>query len=297
MVEAKPDQVWLGVHLGNTNISAAVIVNGKIEMVLDPQTGNSLMPSVVSIEEQKMHKFGVEAVQRLHSHQSKRNVIFGCKQILGTSYQRCLKKDEKDKFKRQNRDTEFKSSNEAVKLFKADKFAPEIVKESIKKRSTHNKFALQVQLRGEETFFMAQDVAKVLIKAKMQQAALVLGKEITQAILTVPDYFDNAQRDALKDACELAGLTNFKLCREPIAALSAFGLQKGLPCLRFNHVVIRCGGTNFEASIVKVGKHDKPKVKKSVKSTSLGGYDFDTLLVNQCERLVQSDTPFEVRNG
>ena len=267
-------------------------------MVLDPLTGSSLMPSVVSIEEQKMHKVGVEAVQRLDSHQSKRNVIFGCKQMLGKTYNKFFNKEENDQFKRLNGYTEFKCSSEARNFFKANKFAPEIVKNSIKKRSLCKQFAMQIQLQGEETFFMAQDVANVLIKAKMQQAALVLGQEITHAIVTVPSYFYNAQKDALKDACELAGLTKFKLCQEPIAALSAFGLYKRVLCFSSNHVVIRCGGTNFEASIVEVGKDGKPKIKKSVKSSSLGGYDFDMLLVNICANLPhQSNTPLKNRSS
>ena len=82
--------------------------------------------------------------------------------MLGTSFNWIFKKDENDNFKRLNPDTVLEVSCKAKRLFKSDNFAPEIL-ENIRKRNTKKKFAMQVHLEGKDTFFMAQDVAKVLI--------------------------------------------------------------------------------------------------------------------------------------
>ncbi len=226
----------VGIDLGTTNSLVAYLDLTSPKIVEDDQ-GRKIVPSVVSLDDQGKLIAGEEARELLLTH-SERSV-YSVKRLMGRGAA---------------------DVQEELKLFP---FRIEQGSESV----------LRLQL-GDRTF-TPPEISAVILKQLKENAELSLGEPVTQAVITVPAYFNDAQRQATKDAGRLAGLEVLRLVNEPTAASLAYGLDKR------NEGVIAVydfGGGTFDVSILRL--HDGIfEVLATNGDTHLGGDDIDNLLL------------------
>ncbi len=228
----------IGIDLGTTNSAVAYMVAGKPEVIANAE-GNRTTPSVVAIT-----KKGERIVGQLAQRQrvtNAKNTIYGVKRLIGRKF----------------------SDNEVQKDHDIMPF--EIVKKG-------NGVAVKM---GDKDYTPEEISAMILSKLK-SDAEKHLGEPVTEAVITVPAYFDDSQRQATKDAGKIAGLEVKRIINEPTAAALAYGLDKGK---EEKIVVFDLGGGTFDVSILELGD-GVFEVKSTNGDTHLGGEDFDNRIVN-----------------
>ncbi|CAN0043823.1 unnamed protein product [Heterosigma akashiwo] len=136
---------------------------------------------------------------------------------------------------------------------------------------------IQVQFKGEAKQFAPEEISSMVLAKMKETAEAYLGKDVKNAVITVPAYFNDSQRQATKDAGAIAGLTVLRIINEPTAAAIAYGLdRKG----REKHVLIfDLGGGTFDVSLLSI-EEGIFEVKATAGDTHLGGEDFDNRLVD-----------------
>jgi len=228
----------LGIDLGTTN-SAMAIIEGGQPKILENAEGMRTTPSIVAIS--KSGEWLVGAPAKRQAVTNPENTIFEMKRLIGRHFN-------DDEVQRDLKNMPYKivQAGEGVKII----------------------------VSGKE--YTPQEIsAKVLAKLKAD-AESRLGEKITEAIITVPAYFDDSQRQATKDAGQIAGLNVKRIINEPTAAALAYGLDK-----KHGHqiVVYDLGGGTFDVSILDVSD-DSVMVKATNGDTHLGGADFDQRIIN-----------------
>ena len=230
----------IGIDLGTTNSAMAVMQAGKPEIIANSE-GNRTTPSVVAVNKNGERLVG--QVARRQQVTNSKNTIYEVKRLIGRNFndsevQRDLKL----------MGYEIKKSGNGVKVVMADKeYSPEEIS------------------------------AMILSKLKVDAEAF-LGDKVTEAVITVPAYFDDSQRQATKDAGKIAGLEVKRIINEPTAAALAYGLDKeGKADEKI--AVYDLGGGTFDVSILELGD-GVFEVKSTNGDTHLGGADFDRVLVN-----------------
>ena len=229
----------IGIDLGTTNSAMAVMEGGKPEIIAN-QEGNRTTPSVVAV-----NKSGDRLVGQLARRQSVTNpdkTIYEMKRLIGRRW-------------------EDKEVQRDLKLL-----GYKIVK---------SKDGVKVKM-GDKDYSPEELSAMVLSKLK-SDAESFLGQPVTEAVITVPAYFDDAQRQATKDAGKIAGLEVKRIINEPTAAALAYGLDKKGKDEKI--VVYDLGGGTFDVSILELGD-GVFEVKSTNGDTHLGGADFDRVIVN-----------------
>ena len=231
----------IGIDLGTTNSCVAVMEAGRPKVIPAADTGRNTTPSVV------------EPIKNLIGDVAKRqmilnakNTVYSAKRLMGRRFD----------------DPEVKRTIDMVPF--------EIVK---------GKNGMADIKIGEKVFTPQEIGAKVLIKLK-KDAETYLGEKVEKAVITVPAYFDDAQRQATKQAGEIAGLKVERIINEPTAAALAYGLDK-----KNAHkiAVYDLGGGTFDISVLELGE-GVFEVKATNGDTHLGGDDFDALIVDYiCE--------------
>ncbi|MFS7976932.1 putative Heat shock protein 70 family [Helianthus anomalus] len=142
-----------------------------------------------------------------------------------------------------------------------------------------------VELKGEEKKYAPEELSAMVLKKLKESAEAFIGREVTDAVITVPAYFNNNQREATKEAGTLAGLNVMQLINEPTAAAIAYGLDHMADRTWHNDknvLVFDLGGGTFDVSLLKISKTGVIDVKAVGGDTHLGGEDFDRTLVNYC---------------
>ncbi len=228
----------LGIDLGTTN-SAMAIIEGGAPKILENAEGMRTTPSIVAIS--KSGEWLVGAAAKRQAVTNPENTIFEMKRLIGRHFN-----DEEVQRDLKNMPYKIVQAGEGVKII----------------------------VSGKE--YTPQEIsAKVLAKLKADAEAR-LGEKITEAIITVPAYFDDSQRQATKDAGQIAGLNVKRIINEPTSAALAYGLDK-----KHGHqiVVYDLGGGTFDVSILDVGG-DSVMVKATNGDTHLGGADFDQRVIN-----------------
>lgn len=228
----------IGIDLGTTNSAMAVMQGGKPEIIANSE-GNRTTPSVVAINKNGERLAGQVANRQRVTNPT--NTIFGVKRLIGRKFSD----------KEVQKDIELMpykivKSGSGVKVTMADKdHSPEEVS------------------------------AMILSKLKADAEAF-LGEPVTEAVITVPAYFDDSQRQATKDAGKIAGLEVKRIINEPTAAALAYGLDKGK---EEKIAVFDLGGGTFDVSILQLGD-GVFEVLSTNGDTHLGGEDFDLRIVN-----------------
>ncbi len=230
----------LGIDLGTTNSCMAVMEAGD-PVVVENSEGARVTPSVVAVGGKTGERFVGQAAKR-QSVTNPENTIFSIKRLIGRTYE----------------DPEVQRDTKVLPY--------KIVKAS--NGDAH------VQM-GTKTYSPPEISAMVLQKLK-QDAEAKLGEKITQAVVTVPAYFNDSQRQATKDAGKIAGLEVLRIINEPTAAALAYGLdKKGDETI----AVYDLGGGTFDISILELGEGTF-QVKATNGDTHLGGDDFDQKIID-----------------
>lgn len=230
----------IGIDLGTTNSAMAVMQAGKAEIVANSE-GNRTTPSVVAINKAKERLVG--QVARRQQVTNPKNTIYEVKRLIGRKF----------------------SDKEVQKDLKLMGY--EIVKSGT---------ATKVKM-GEKEYSPEEISAMILGKLKAD-AESFLGEKVSEAVITVPAYFDDSQRQATKDAGKIAGLEVKRIINEPTAAALAYGLDK-VKKKDEKIAVYDLGGGTFDVSILELGD-GVFEVKSTNGDTHLGGADFDRVIVN-----------------
>lgn len=228
----------IGIDLGTTNSAFAYLVAGKPEVVANAE-GNRTTPSVVAVNKAGERLVG-QVAQRQRVTNAK-NTIYGIKRLIGRKF----------------------SDKEVQKDIDIMPF--KIVK---------HQNGVGVEMGGKE--YTPEEVSAMILSKIKADAEAFLGEKVTEAVITVPAYFDDSQRQATKDAGKIAGLEVKRIINEPTAAALAYGLDKGK---EEKIVVFDLGGGTFDVSILELGD-GVFEVKSTNGDTHLGGEDFDNTIVN-----------------
>lgn len=228
----------IGIDLGTTNSAFAYMLAGKPEVITNAE-GNRTTPSVVAVNKGGQRLVG-QVAQRQRVTNPK-NTIYGVKRLIGRKF----------------------SDDEVQKDLDIMPF--KIVKKN----------GGVAVVMGDKEYTPEEVSAMILSKIKADAEAF-LGKPVTEAVITVPAYFDDAQRQATKDAGKIAGLEVKRIINEPTAAALAYGLDNAR---EEKIAVFDLGGGTFDVSILELGD-GVFEVKSTNGDTHLGGEDFDNVIVN-----------------
>lgn len=245
----------IGIDLGTTNSVAAVMSGGE-PVVIPSAEGERLVPSVVAVN--KNHERLVGRVARNQAITNPQNTIFSVKRFMG----------------RKSDDPEVERTRKRV---------PYAVKAA-------ENGDVRVQL-DEKDYSPPEISAMILAKIK-SDAESYLGEPVTQAVITVPAYFNDAQRNATKDAGKIAGLEVLRIINEPTASSLAYGLDK-----KKNEIiaVYDLGGGTFDISVLDVGD-GVFQVRATSGDTFLGGDDFDLRIMDHLIEQFKKDNGIDLHN-
>jgi molecular chaperone DnaK len=230
----------IGIDLGTTNSAMAVMQSGKPEIIANSE-GQRTTPSVVAVNKNGERLVG--QVARRQQVTNSKNTVYEVKRLIGRRWEDAeVRKDLK------LMGYEIVKSGQGVKVKMADKeYSPE-------------------------------EISAMILGKLKADAESFLGEPVTEAVITVPAYFDDSQRQATKDAGKIAGLEVRRIINEPTAAALAYGLDKGEQKDE-KIAVYDLGGGTFDVSILELGD-GVFEVKSTNGDTHLGGADFDRVLVN-----------------
>ena len=244
----------IGIDLGTTN-SCVAIISGGDPVVIANAEGSRTTPSVVAITDKAERLVGqIAKRQAITNHE---NTIFSVKRLMGR------------KFK--SREVQEAMKRLPYKVVEADN------------GDAH------VELRGKR--YSPPEVSAMILQKMRQTAEDYLGEKITEAVVTVPAYFDDSQRQATKDAGQIAGLNVLRIINEPTAASLAYGLDKKKD---ERIVVYDLGGGTFDVSVLEIGE-GVFEVKSTNGDTYLGGDDFDLRVMDWLVDEFKKDQGIDLR--
>ena len=237
----------IGIDLGTTYSCVAVWKNGRVEICTNEQ-GNRITPSYVAWTSDGQRLVGDAAKNQAASNPT--NTVFDVKRLIGRKF-----------------------SDESVKK-DAKLFPFKIINNS------GDKPAVEVQAGSEKKVFTPEEVSAMILRKMKETAETFLGEKVHHAVVTVPAYFNDAQRQATKDAGVIAGLQVERVLNEPTAAAIAYGLDKG-KSKEENVLVFDLGGGTFDVTLLTID-NGVFEVKATAGDTHLGGEDFDQRMMDQC---------------
>jgi len=227
----------IGIDLGTTN-SCVAVMEGKEPVVIANSEGKRTTPSIVGFIKEGERKIGDPAKRQAVTNPDK--TIYSIKRFMGSSF---------DEIKNETSKVPYK-----------------VVKEN-------NSPKVQINDRT----YSPQELSAAILQKMKQTAEDYLGQSVTEAVITVPAYFNDAQRQATKEAGEIAGLTVKRIINEPTAAALAYGLDKMSKDMKI--VVFDCGGGTHDVSVLELGD-GVFEVLSTDGDTHLGGDDFDQALID-----------------
>lgn len=228
----------IGIDLGTTNSAVAYMVAGKPEVIANAE-GNRTTPSVVAINKNGERLVGQVAQRQRVTNAT--NTVYGVKRLIGRKFS----------------DKEVQTDHD-------------IMPYAISKKGD----GVSIKLGDKE--YSPEEVSAMILSKIKADAEAFLGDKVTEAVITVPAYFNDAQRQATKDAGKIAGLEVRRIINEPTAAALAYGLDSKKD---EKIVVFDLGGGTFDVSVLELGD-GVFEVKSTHGDTHLGGEDFDNRIVN-----------------
>ncbi|KAK0055567.1 heat shock protein 70 A1 [Biomphalaria pfeifferi] len=233
----------VGIDLGTTYSCVGVFQHGKVEIIANDQ-GNRTTPSYVAFTDAE-RLVGDAAKNQAAMNPS--NTIFDAKRLIGRKF--------------------------SDKTVQADmKHWPFTVVE------VDGRPKIKAEYKGEQKLFAPEEISSMVLTKMKETAEAYLGGKVTDAVITVPAYFNDAQRQATKDAGAIAGLNVLRIINEPTAAALAYGLDKGERGEK-NVLIFDLGGGTFDVSVLTIDEGSMFEVKATAGDTHLGGEDFDNRLV------------------
>jgi molecular chaperone DnaK len=243
----------LGIDLGTTN-SAMAIVEGGEPKIIENEEGSRTTPSVVSISKNKERTVGVVAKRQAVTNPQ--NTIYGIKRFIGHNFDE--KSVQKDR---------------------------EIVPYDVLKGEKGG-----VKIKMGEKEYRPEEISAMILQKMKADAERKIGEEIKEAVITVPAYFNDSQRQATKDAGKIAGLEVKRIINEPTAAALAYGFNKKKD---EQIVVFDFGGGTFDVSVLEVGD-DVIEVKSTDGDAHMGGRDIDQKIVRWIADEFKKDSGIDV---
>ncbi len=243
----------IGIDLGTTN-SCVAVMEGNEPVVIPNSEGHRTTPSVVAFTENGERKIGEPAKRQAITNPKR--TVFSIKRFMGETYERVSKEIERVPYK----------------VVRGDNNMPRIV---IDNRQ-----------------YSPQEISAMILQKMKKTAEDYLGQEVTEAVITVPAYFSDSQRQATKEAGEIAGLKVRRIINEPTAAALAYGLDKKHKDLKV--AVYDLGGGTFDISILELGE-GVFEVKSTNGDTHLGGDDFDQEIINWLADEFQKEEGIDLR--
>jgi len=228
----------IGIDLGTTN-SCVAVMEGNEPVVIPNSEGRRTTPSIVAFTENGERKVGDPAKRQAITNPEK--TIFSIKRFMGETFDRVTKE----------------VSRVPYKVIKGDNNTPRVAIDNRK--------------------YSPQEISAMVLQKMKKTAEDYLGQEVTEAVITVPAYFSDSQRQATKEAGEIAGLTVKRIINEPTAASLAYGLDKKNKDITV--AVFDLGGGTFDISILELGD-GVFEVKSTNGNTHLGGDDFDQKIID-----------------
>ncbi|MGX5688621.1 molecular chaperone DnaK [Arcticibacter tournemirensis] len=228
----------IGIDLGTTN-SCVAVMEGNEPVVIANSEGKRTTPSIVAFVENGERKVGDPAKRQAITNPKK--TIYSIKRFMGNSYNEVSREIERMPYV----------------IAKGDNNTP------------------RVEIDGRK--YTPQEISAMILQKMKKTAEDFLGQEVTEAVITVPAYFNDAQRQATKEAGEIAGLNVKRIINEPTAAALAYGLDKAHRDMKI--VVFDCGGGTHDVSVLELGD-GVFEVKSTDGDTHLGGDDFDHVIID-----------------
>jgi len=237
----------VGIDLGTTYSCVGVWQNDRVEIIANDQ-GNRTTPSYVAFNDSE-RLIGDAAKNQVAMNAS--NTVFDAKRLIGRKFEDKAVQDD--------------MTHWPFKVFSGPASKPMI----------------EVNFKGEKKQFAAEEVSSMVLVKMKEIAEAFLGREVKNAVITVPAYFSDSQRQATKDAGVISGLNVLRIINEPTAAAIAYGLDKKGP--EKNVLIFDLGGGTFDVSLLTI-EEGIFEVKATAGDTHLGGEDFDNRMVEHfCE--------------
>jgi molecular chaperone DnaK len=228
----------LGIDLGTTNSAVAIMEVGEPKIIENAE-GARTTPSIVALSKNNERTVGLLAKRQAVTNP--KNTIFGIKRFIGHAF-------------------------DDVEIQKESKIVPY----EMKKSETGG-----VEVKMGDKFFRPEEISAMILQKLKADAEAKIGEKITEAVITVPAYFNDSQRKATEDAGKIAGLTVRRIINEPTAAALAYGFNKKKD---EKIVVYDFGGGTFDISIIEVGD-GVIEVKATDGDSHLGGKDIDQKII------------------
>jgi molecular chaperone DnaK len=243
----------IGIDLGTTN-SCVAVMEGNEPVVIPNSEGKRTTPSIVAFVENGERKVGDPAKRQAITNAKK--TVYSIKRFMGETYDKVTKEI--------NRVT--------YSVVKGENNTPRV--------------------KIEERLYSPQEISAMILQKMKKTAEDYLGQEVTDAVITVPAYFSDSQRQATKEAGEIAGLNVKRIINEPTAASLAYGLDKKAQDLKI--AVFDLGGGTFDISILELGD-GVFEVKSTNGDTHLGGDDFDHMIIDWLAESFLKDEGIDLR--
>jgi molecular chaperone DnaK len=228
----------IGIDLGTTN-SCVSVMEGNEPIVIANSEGKRTTPSVVAFVEGGERKVGDPAKRQAITNPTK--TIYSIKRFMGNSYDECARE----------------AGRVPYQVVRGDGNTPRV--------------------KIDERMYTPQEISAMVLQKMKKTAEDYLGYEVTEAVITVPAYFNDSQRQATKEAGEIAGLTVKRIINEPTAAALAYGLDKKAHDIKI--AVFDCGGGTHDVSVLELGD-GVFEVLSTDGDTHLGGDDFDQVIID-----------------
>lgn len=252
----------IGIDLGTTYSCVGVWMNDRVEIIANDQ-GNRTTPSYVAFTDEE-RLIGDAAKNQAAANPT--NTVFDAKRLIGRRF----------------RDTSVQND--------LKHFSYKVVE------GKGEKCEIEVDYKGETKRYQPEEISAAVLQKMKQTAEAYLGGTVKNAVITVPAYFNDAQRQATKDAGVIAGLNVLRIINEPTAAAIAYGLDRSNSKGEQNVLIFDLGGGTFDVSLLSLDD-GVFEVRATAGDTHLGGEDFDNILVEFCATEFQRKSKLDIRGN